>query len=45
MTELLQMIINQVLINIKSLPYIDDWSEFDSPSDLIHMPKAVEDIV
>lgn len=45
MTDMLQMIINQGLINIKALPYIDDWAEFDSPSDLIHMPKAVEDIV
>ena len=45
MTDMLQLIVDQGSINIKALPYLEDWAEFDSPSDLIHLPRTVENIV
>ena len=39
MTDMLQLIIDQGIIDIEALPYDQEWAEFDSPTDLRHFPN------
>ena len=38
MTDMLQLVINEGVIDIEALPYKQEWAEFDSPSDLRSFP-------
>ena len=39
MTDMLQLIIDEKVIDIEALPYDQEWAEFDSPNDLRHFPN------
>ena len=39
MTDMLQMIIDEGIIDIEALPYEQEWAEFDSPNDLRYFPN------
>lgn len=39
MTDMLQLIINEGIIDVKALPYDQEWAEFDSPADLRYFPN------
>ena len=39
MTDMLQLIIDEGVIDIQALPYEQEWAEFDSPSDLRYFPN------